>query len=236
MARTRVPLQACVDPGGRLSHARDRGSEPVCTARRPRPWRPSDGEGSREIAGLLAHHWLGAADEDKAALATSRWRVTVRVRSTRSTRRSPTTGSCCPCWSVAVRSRRSRSGCSSWRSPCTWRCGSRRPRDLPAGLRALDPAGAGRGERHACGSPAASCPTTRTRVRRSPGRTSNCACSCSTGSSSSGRSARSCRPSRNAGTSPPTASATCSIFGKGCAGPTARRSPPVTSSSASSGC
>ena len=24
------------------------------------------GEGSREIAGLLAHHWLGAADEDKA--------------------------------------------------------------------------------------------------------------------------------------------------------------------------
>ena len=118
-----------------------------CTARRPRPWRPS----AARVRGRSRGCWptTGSAPPTRTRpSATSPWRATVPVRSTRSTRRSPTTGSCCRCWSGAVRSRRSRSGCSSWRSPCTWRCGSRKPTRPTSGPSSMDPAGAGRGERH----------------------------------------------------------------------------------------
>ena len=56
----------------------------------------------------------------------------------------------------------------------------------------------------------ASCRTTSTRPRRSPGPTSSSACSCSTASSRRGPSARSCRRSQSAGRSPTTGSATSS--------------------------
>ena len=53
--------------------------------------------------------------------------------------------------------------------------------------------------------------------------TSSSACSCSTVSSSSGPSARSCRRSPSAGRSPTTACATCSICARDSRGPTASR-------------
>ena len=191
-----------------------------------------------EIAGLLAHHWLGAADEDKAvALPHVGGRPRPSgVRARRGDR--PLPGAAAAPGAARRANRRSRSvlfklalalhmslrfaeaDATYQRAFEHW--DRRRRRSRPTA--------------RPCGSPAASCPTTPTRARRSPGRTSSCACSCSTGWSSSGRSARSCRRSRSAGRSPTTASATCSISGRACAGPTARRSRPTTSSSASSGC
>ena len=72
--------------------------------------------------------------------------------------------------------------------------------------------------------------------RRSRGRTSSCACSCSTGSSRRGRNGRSCRRSRSGGESPTTGSATCSTCARASRGRTANRSRRATSSSGSSGC
>ena len=78
-----------------------------------------------EVAGLLAHHWLGAADEDKAVVYLTA-RATRLARSTRSTRRSVTTASSCRSSSGAASGRRSRWSCSSSRSRCTCRSASRR--------------------------------------------------------------------------------------------------------------
>mgnify|MGYP003694444231 CR=1 FL=1 len=66
MARARVPLQTRVDPGGRVSNAGDGAIGTAAPARRPE-WLEARYAGREdEVAGLLAHHWLAADDEDKA--------------------------------------------------------------------------------------------------------------------------------------------------------------------------
>ena len=89
-----------------------------------------------EVAGLLAHHWLGGGGRGQGRRLPARAPATGPARSTRSTRRSSTTASCCRSSSGAASGRRSRWCCSSWRSRCTCRCGS--PRRTTTYQRAFD--------------------------------------------------------------------------------------------------
>ena len=164
-----------------------------------------------EVAGLLAHHWLAAADEDKAVAYLTMAGDRAR-QGTRSTKRSRATGSSCRSWENAASKTPSRSSCSSsrWRSTC--RSASRKRTRCTSG-RSIS--GAGRIRRPSrrprrCAWAPASSRTTPIPDRRSRGRTSSSACSCSTGWSRRGRSGRSCLRSRSGGRSPTTASATSS--------------------------
>ena len=67
LARTGVPLQARADPGGRLPHARRRAPARRCTRAPPTWLEQRYADALEEVYGLLAHHWLRAADDDRAA-------------------------------------------------------------------------------------------------------------------------------------------------------------------------
>ena len=155
-----------------------------------------------EVAGLLAHHWLAAEDEDKAVAYLTR-AGDARARSTRSTRRSGTTASCCRSWSVAASGTRSR--LVLFKLALALHMSLRFAEANETYQRAFDlwtpPEGQPSPDRQRSGSPRASCPTTPTRGRRSRGPTSSSACSCSTASSRRGRSGRSCPRSRSGGRS-----------------------------------
>ena len=172
------------------------------------------------MAGLLAHHWLAADDEDKAVAyltrAGDRARQEYALDEAIAHYRE-----LLPILGAARRARtRSRWCCSSSRSRCTCRCGSRRrTRRTSARSTSGRRRAAGRApDRDRSASRRASCRTTPTRGRRSRGRTSSSACSCSTGWSRRGPSARSCPRSPSGGRSPTTGSGTCSTCARACAG------------------
>ena len=169
-----------------------------------------------EVAGLLAHHWLAADDEDKAVAyltnagdrarqeyaldeAIGHYRELLPILERRGERQRDR--------ARPVQARARAAHVAAVRGG---------ERDVPAGLRVLGAAGA---VRHADGGGRrwrrASCRTIPTRARRSRGPTSSSACSCSTGWWSSGPSARSCRRSPSGGRSPTTACATCSTSARG---------------------
>ena len=188
-----------------------------------------------EVAGLLAHHWLAAEDEDKAAVfllrAGDRARQEYALDEAIEYYREllPILGR---------REERHAIALVLFKLALAFHMSLRFAEANEMYQRAFDfwtPPRRRRGTRtRPCASRRASCRATPTRVRRSRGRTSSCACSCSTGSSRPGPNARSCPRSPNAGRSRTTGCATCSTCARACGGATASRSPRTTSSSASS--
>lgn len=172
----------------------------------------------------VCSHTTGSRRVTKTARSTI-WcaQATGRARSTRWTRRSGTTASCCRCSNGAAPSRRWRLSCSSWRSRCTPRSVSPTPTP-PTGRRSLYGARLRPcPQRRRCRSRRTSCPTTPTRTQRSPGPISSSACSSSTGWSRRGRSGRSCPRSPSDGRSRPMGFVTCSTCTPDCAGRTVTR-------------
>jgi hypothetical protein len=168
-----------------------------------------------EVAGLLAHHWLAAADEDKAVAYLARagdrarqeyaldeavgyYRELLPILE----RRGAAQEMALVLFALALALHMSlgsvrRTTRTSEPSPGLRR--SRRPSPRPRSSR----------------SRPASCRTTPTRAPRSRGPTSSSACSCSTGWWSNGPSARSSPRSPIGGRSPTTVSATSSTSGTG---------------------
>ena len=191
-----------------------------------------------EVAGLLAHHWLGARGRGQGhPLPDHRGRPRAPgVRARRGDRVLPGAPAAArsPRGGPRDGARALQAGARAARVVAV----RRGERDVSARVRALDACRRRRSRRRRrrSASRRASCPTTPTRAPRSPGRTSSCACSCSIAWSSSGPSARSCRRSPSAGRSPTTGCDTCSTCARGSRGPMARRSRRTTWSSASSAC
>ena len=190
-----------------------------------------------EVASLLAHHWLAAADEDKAVAyltmagdrARQEYALDEAIASYRELlpilgERGERDAIALVLFKLALAFHMSlrfaeanemyQRAFDLWRRP-------EGPADRPP-----PPSVWGR----------ASSPTIPTLDPRSRGRTSSSACSCSTVSSRRGRSGRSCRRSPSGGRSPTTGSGMCSICARACSGRMASRSRPTTWSSGSSGC
>ena len=165
--------------------------------RRAAEWLEDRYAGTRGRGGRPARAPLAAPRTTRTRPSpTSRGPATRRARSTRSTRRSGTTATLLPLLERARRARRRwRWCCSSWRSPCTRRCAS--PRRTTTYQRAFElwtppSAPAEPPTRDATRRDELPARTTPTRSPRSRGPTSSSACSCSTGWSRPGPSARSC--------------------------------------------
>ena len=239
LAGARVPVQARADPGGRVPDARRPTSGRGCTARRRTGSRQTYAGREDEVAGLLAHHWLAAEDEDKAVTYLTRagdrarqeYALDEAIGHYRELlplleRRGERTEVALVLFKLALALHMSLRFARGERDvPAGVRRTGRRPSRRPSTPTA-DPAG--RDElpaerpRPAIGDRVAEHPAVHAAVR-SPGR-------------GVARADDRARRSPSAGRSRTTASATCSTCGRGCSGRTASRSPRTTSSSASSGC
>ncbi len=195
-----------------------------------------------EVAGLLAYHWLGAEDEDKAIAYLTRagdrarqeyaldeaighYRDLLPLMERRGERREVALVLFKLALALHVSLRFAEANDTYQRAFTFW------DPPEPGRTRSIDRAR----RRPRSGWRRASCRTTPIRDRPSRGPTSSSACSCSTGSSSNGPSARSSRGSRSDGRSPATGCGTSSTSARGSRGPTVRRSRPTMWSSGSSG-
>ena len=201
-------------------------------------WLESRYEGrEEEVAGLLAHHWLAADDEDKAVTyltiagdrarqeyaldeAIGHYRELLPILERQGEDREIALVLFKLALALHMSLRFTEANETYQRAFAFWTP----PEPFPG-----EPAATVRSR------PATALGST-TPARPSRGQTSSSACSCSTDWSSSGRNERSFRRSRIGGRSPTTGCGTCSICGTGWSGPTGRRSRRATSSSASSAC
>ena len=158
LAGAGVPLQARADPGGRLPHARARTRRRELHARAATWLEERHADAPEEVYALLAHHWLEAADDERAMryLARAGDRATPQLGAGRGDRPLPRAAGAAG--AARRQPRRRRGALQAGARPAHVDAVRRGEPCLSAGVRAVAAAGGCRPPPpRRCGSPPATC-------------------------------------------------------------------------------